>query len=70
MAEEVWQPIAVHPKGITVTWQEKYGARREEACIGLWCSEDKNRYLLTWKDSKKVFIEAANITEIRFSKNQ
>jgi hypothetical protein len=62
---ENWTPIKVEPTGIAVTWQEKYGTEKTENCIGLW--ENSTQYLLTWKDSKKVYIEKSNTNSIRFT---
>jgi hypothetical protein len=59
-----WNLVHINPKGITVNWQEKYGSLKTENCIGIW--ENKTEYMLTWKDSKKVFIEKNNLNDIEY----
>ena len=68
--ENQWIPIAVNPNGIIVTWQEKYGSRREEECIGLWQDSKTGDYMLTWKDDRKIIVKQSNITEIGFSRKE
>ncbi len=60
-----WNLVHINPDGIVVTWQEKYGSQKTENCIGLW--ENDSQYMLTWKDSKKLFIEKSNLNVIKFT---
>jgi hypothetical protein len=62
-----WKVVKINPEGITVSWQEKYGASMQENCIGLWYSESKQMYMLTWKDDKKIYIMKDNINDIEVS---
>lgn len=63
-----WEPLLVEPNGIIVTWQEKYGAERTMACIGVWFSKKRDEYMLTWKDERKVYIPQSNINSIEYKK--
>lgn len=63
-----WRLVEYSLSGIVVTWQEKYGGEKTETCLGLWESSDKSRYMLTWKDSRKVFVEKANINDLQYRK--
>jgi len=62
-----WKPIIVDPKGLIVTYHEKYGNYVDEKCIGLW--ESASQYLLTNLDSNRVILEKENIDSIRFKKD-
>lgn len=63
-----WEPLLVEPNGIIVTWQEKYGAERTMACIGVWFSKKRDEYMLTWKDERKVYISKSNTNSIDYKK--
>jgi hypothetical protein len=59
-----WNPILVDPKGIKITYREKYGEEKE----GLW--ESDTEYLLTWLDSQSMKLEKANINSIKYKKER
>jgi hypothetical protein len=59
---EEWSVVRVNPFGIIVKWREKYGENREEKCIGLW--ENKDKYRLTYKDSKFIELQKSNLNSI------
>jgi hypothetical protein len=58
----IWTVVKISPNGIIVKYQEKYGAIKQEECIGLW--ENEKQYLLTWKTPKNVILQKENIVSI------
>jgi hypothetical protein len=61
-----WTVVKINPAGITVEYQEKYGARISKDCIGLW--ESPTQYMLTWKDSTKIILEKSNMVSVEVVK--
>ena len=59
-----WSPIMISPKGIIVTYTEKYGETKVIECIGLW--EDDKAYLLTFLNSIAIKLERSNIIGIKW----
>jgi len=60
-----WSVLLIDPKGIKVTWQEKYGSQHLERCIGLW--QNATQYMLTWKDDRKVILEKSNVNSVEYT---
>jgi len=63
-ADYDWSPIRVSAKGITVTYTEKYGDTKTVDCLGLW--EDKDNYLLTFRESAAIRLEKSNINGLEY----
>jgi len=60
--DEKWTLKSIHPNGILVIWQEKYGEKKSQKCTGLW--ETKDKYRLTFKDSNYIELLKTNINSI------
>ena len=60
-----WSPVCVSPKGVKVTWTEKYGETKTETCIGLW--ETTSEYMLTYKEHSGYIIQKCNCNDLKFS---
>jgi hypothetical protein len=58
-----WTPIQVSATGITVSWQEKYGALKTATCIGLW--ENATQYMLSYRDKESEIIEKENVDDMK-----
>ena len=63
----VWSPVFTSFKGITVSWQEKYGEARTESCMGLW--EGPSQYMLSYKDKGGLIIQKDNCDDLKYSEN-
>ena len=63
-----WKCLCISPDGIFVTWQEKESPMKSQHCIGLWESTDQTKYMLTWKDDKKLYIMKDNCSDLYFGK--
>jgi hypothetical protein len=63
-----WSPVCVSPKGVKVTWVEKYGETKIEICIGLW--ETTDEYMLTYRDRGGYIIQKSNCDDLKYSINE
>lgn len=57
-----WSVVIVDTNCIYVTWSEKYGPTQTIECIGLW--ESKDKYRLTFKDSRFFELRKDNVASI------
>jgi hypothetical protein len=59
-----WTPVCVSPRGVFVAWQEHYGDRKQDTCVGLW--ESETQYLLSHRDREATYIEKNNCNSIKY----
>jgi hypothetical protein len=62
----VWTPICVLPDSVVVSWVNEFGIARRVKCIGLWYSQTRKEYMLTWTNSERIILQASNITDLEW----